>query len=102
MKMNDDPNSQRNRELRRRKMIYQAISRERTFQERKWGTNAEHPHDVGAWLTIMRVELVEAERDWCTANGHKKALTEILQVAAVAVACMEQHGVVERGERDDT
>lgn len=75
---------------------FTAIDRERAFQESKWGTIADHPHDVGGYLTIMRKELREAEDAWCTSHGDENALREILQVIAVGVACLEQHGVVER------
>ncbi len=73
--------------------ILDGIEVERCHQIRKWGWK---PHDVGAWLTIMRAELQEAEQAWCKANSDGPALSEILQVVAVGVACMEQHGVVTR------
>lgn len=76
--------------------IYHAIERERLYQDQKWGTLAEHPHEVGAWITLMRRELAEAEEAWCTQRGDAAALREILQVIAVGVACLEQHGIVER------
>ena len=76
--------------------IIDAIRRERAYQDMKWGTIEQHPHDVGAWLTIIRKELREAEDGWCSAHGDENALREVLQIAAVCVACLEQHGVVER------
>ncbi len=76
--------------------IYAAITRERAYQDDKWGTPFEHPHDVPGWLLIMRGELEEAEQGWLKGNGDKDALRELLQVIAVGVACLEQHGVVER------
>jgi hypothetical protein len=74
-------------------VIARGIEVERRYQRRKWG---DKPHDVGAWLTIMRGELQEAEEAWCKASGDQPALSEILQVVAVGIACMEQHGVVTR------
>lgn len=76
--------------------VFAAVARERAYQDRKWGTPEEHPHEVGAWLTLMRKELHEAEEAWCSHRGDVGALEEILQVIAVGVACLEQHGVVER------
>jgi hypothetical protein len=81
---------------RRRQAAFDAIVRERRYQEAKWGNLEEHPHEVGAWLTILRKELREAENAWCNNRGDKESLKEILQIASVAVACLEQHGVFER------
>ena len=75
--------------------LLDAIMRERKYQDLKHGTIDERPHEVGAWLTILRTELREAEEAWASKHGDEAALREILQIATVAVACMEQHGVVE-------
>jgi len=84
--------------------VYAAITREREYQERRWGTVGEPSRTVAEWLLILCSELHEAEEAW-VGGGDDDALCEILQVAAVAVACMEQHGAVERGAcaraRDD-
>jgi len=78
--------------------IYAAISGELDYQTRKWGSVTEHPHTVGEWLLIVEEELSEAKHAWV--KGHDDdALRELLQVAAVAVSCMVQHGVVEREEK---
>ncbi len=37
-----------------RQQVFSAVSDERVFQDRKWGTIEDHPHEVGSWLTIMR------------------------------------------------
>jgi hypothetical protein len=78
--------------------IVGAIRKEREYQDRKYGQLSQHPHDVGAWLTIMRCELREAEEAWTKGNSDDAALCEVLQVVAVGVACMEQHKVVSRNE----
>lgn len=79
-----------------------AIARERIYQQQKWGQRTddggEPSHDVGAWLSILRVELREAEEEWCGQHGDHGALCEILQVVSVGIACLEEHGVVERHE----
>lgn len=77
--------------------IFGAITRERQYQDRKWGTPGEHPHDVPGWLLVMRGELQEAEQAWLKGED-RDALVEILQVIAVGVACLEQHGVFSRPE----
>jgi hypothetical protein len=78
-----------------RALIYGAILREREYQEKKRGPN--HRLDVGAWLVVLKCELQEAEQEWVKKHpDDSAALCEILQVCAVCVACLEQHGISER------
>jgi hypothetical protein len=74
------------------KEVLSAIHDERVFQNRKWGTIAQHPHEVGGYLTLMRKLLTDAELAWSTPRGDIGSLEEIRKVVAVGVACMEQHG----------
>lgn len=76
-----------------RKDVYHAIDSERDYQDAKWGPLPERSHEVGAWLTVMRHCLNKAEAAWTPQPTDVDALKEIRQIAAVAVACMEQHGV---------
>jgi len=76
-----------------------AIHDERVFQNRKWGTITEHPHEVGGYLTIMRKLLCDADQAWSSQRGDAGALDEIRKVVAVGIACMEQYasiGVITR------
>ena len=84
------------RELQQRSAVYAAIGRERDYQDAKWGSLQERPKQVGSWLLIMQGELDEAIQAWQKSRGDEKALEEILQVISVGVACLTQHGVVER------
>lgn len=79
-----------------RQEVFSVVSDERIFQDRKWGTVEEHPHEVGSWLTIMRQLLNDAERAYMSQRGDIGALDEVRKVVAVGVACMEQHGPVGR------
>lgn len=79
-----------------RENVFAAIDRERTWQEHKWGTNSEHPHSVAEWLLIIESELNEAKQAWVKGSDDVVALSELIQVAAVAVAALEQHGAPER------
>ena len=79
-----------------RESVFDAIDDERDFQDQKWGTIEDHPHEVGGWLTIMRSLLLKAEMEWTGSRGDAGALEEIRKVVAVGVACMEQHGVQPR------
>lgn len=76
--------------------IFEAIQRERWYQDKKWGTIEEHPHTVAEWILVMESELQEAKQGWLKGTSNLQALEEILQVIATGVACLEQHGVVER------
>ena len=76
--------------------IFDAIQDERNYQTTKWGNIKEHPHTVMEWIAIMEGELQEAKQAWLKGTGDKEALGELLQVVAVGVACVEQHGVVTR------
>ncbi len=76
-----------------RKNVYASIDRERYYQDLKWGTIDDHPHEVGAWITLMRKLLNDAEEAWASRNSDQPALAEIRKVIAVGVACGEQHGL---------
>ena len=77
-------------------LVFNAIKRERTYQDNKHGTIEKHPHTVGEWLLIIEDELQEAKNGWCREHSDARAMEEILQVIATGVACLEQHGIVER------
>lgn len=81
-----------------RSRVYEVIDTERSFQDRKWGDIEDHPHEVGAWLTIMRTLLRDAEKAWAGQADDRAALNEIRKVIAVGVACCEQHGVETRSK----
>jgi hypothetical protein len=76
--------------------VFDAIKGERVYQDNKWGTIAEHPHEVGAYITIMDACLHRAKQAYAGQRGDNGALDEIRQVLAVGVACMEQNGIVYR------
>lgn len=79
-----------------REDIFKTITDERNFHDRKWGTIKEHGHEVGAWITIMRKLLNDAEIAWTSDVGDDGALLELRKVLAVGVACAEQHGLPPR------
>lgn len=79
-----------------RDQVYAAVDSERNYQDRKWGTVDQHPHEVGGWLTLMRKLLTDAEVAWASSDGDYMALQEIRKVLAVGVACAEQHGITSR------
>lgn len=76
-----------------------AIAIERLYQDRKYGTPEQRELSVSTYLLIMRKELDEA-MDAMVEGDADHAMIELLQVVAVGVAAMEQHGVVERPDVD--
>lgn len=80
-----------------REKIFAAICRERDYQDRTWGTVEKNGHTIDEWIQIMLDDLRKA----FDAMGDEHALSEILRVIAVGVACLEQHGIVERGQQWD-
>lgn len=90
---------------------------ERLFQDQKYGPvlipDGEDPsttprlvqgpggHELGAWLLVVEKELNEA-KEAATGNGLREkkgrhsVRSEIIQIMAVCLAALEQHGVKER------
>lgn len=77
--------------------VFEAIERERAYQDLKYPgpDGGPMPHSVGEWILILLGEIQEAHAAWLKGDLDA-ARQEILQVAAVGVACMEEHGVEER------
>ena len=74
--------------------VWRAICGERNYQDRKWGTVEEAPHDLGTWYLLIEAELREV-REALVKGGHGRdsARAELVQVAALCVAALEQHGL---------
>lgn len=69
-----------------------AVLEEREYQDDRWGT--ADTHDVGGFLTLIRVALRHAEDAF--AKDSERSLDYVRKIAALAVACMEENGVVTR------
>lgn len=78
-----------------REDVYAAISREREYQIRKYGDDNERNLTIIDYFSIILDELHEAERE-ASVDRPDAFKKEMLQVAAVIVAMLEVHGVVER------
>ena len=70
-----------------REEVYALIDNERQYQD---NILSEHPYSIGEWLLIIEAELNEAKDDWAK-EGEIPTLFEIIQIAAVACACLKQH-----------
>jgi hypothetical protein len=72
--------------------VFTRILDEREYQDSKWGYLDATDRSISDYLLIMRKELGEAENGWIkNLEGRDSALSEILQVAAVAVACLQKY-----------
>ncbi len=111
----DNPTKDQVAQAQRLHEIFSAILKERVRQDKKYGPVVIAPvvsgldlpleqgpggHEIPGWMLVLEKELDEA-KDACihgghqTAKGRNHARTEVLQVAAVCVAALEQHGVQE-------
>lgn len=77
--------------------VFDAIESERKYQTLKWGLRDgprinEVRHEVGGFITLIRNKVDAAESAWCGSASDDAALEEIRKVAALSVACLEQHG----------
>lgn len=74
--------------------IFKLIKAEREKQDLKYGSLESKNQSVAGYLLIIRKELEEAENGWKNnIQGKHSSLSEIKQIAAVAVACLQQHGI---------
>lgn len=78
-----------------RQEIYEAINRERDYQDTVWGRGHDEAHNLPAWLLIMRHLLLEAETTWLN-GGPGESQRKLLQAVATGVAAMEVCGLYER------
>lgn len=77
------------------------IERERAYQQSKWspfGGN-EPVHSVAEWLLIIQKLCEDSRMEWFS-KGNSFALHEVRQIAATAIACLEQCGCPERVNND--
>jgi hypothetical protein len=77
-----------------------AILEERDFQDAKWGTpQRTGGHTLGEWAILLEFELNEFKQALVKGGeGRDSAHSELIQIAAVALSALEQHGVVNSNE----
>ena len=78
-----------------------AVIDERRFQDEKWGPLFNGgSHTIGEWLLLIEDELIEAKRSLIKGGtGRDSVRSEIVQIAALAVSCLEQHGTADPHEK---
>lgn len=77
--------------------VFEAAKKEREYQDAKWGTLEEHPHTLLEWGNIVLDELTEVGVA-ALVGDYDQARREVLQVLAVCIACLQQHGIILREE----
>jgi hypothetical protein len=82
--------------------IFDAISAERKHQDGKHGPIDIAPHQKGTWTLLIEAELAEAKQALIKGGtGRDSWSHELIQVAALCVAALEQHGIEEgNGKRE--
>lgn len=76
--------------------VYNAIDKEREYQDTKWGPIEEKGHSLAEWVLIAEAELAEAKQAVIKGgSGRNSVRSEIIQTMAVLRAALEQHGVVD-------
>jgi len=87
----------------KRSLVYEAIDGERDYQDERWGGTGTHGiHSITEFLTYIQDYTSEALHIECreedeTANV--KAIDIVRKIAALGVACMEQHGAPARKKK---
>lgn len=72
--------------------VFDTILNELDKQDKKWGSNK--PQSLPGFMLIIQKELDEATLGWVkNIDGDHAPLNELVQVAAVAVACLRRYGV---------
>lgn len=76
-----------------RKAVYAAIDTERDYQRKKWG---EPSHSIDEFALYIIEYTAKLQRIAGTTNYEATKLDAVRKVAALAVACLEQHGAPPR------
>lgn len=75
-----------------RELAYQAIDTERAYQDTKYGPQGDFHLSISGWEAIIKKHMTRLERE----TDAVEATKIIRKIAALCVACMEQHGAPPR------
>ena len=80
-----------------RHLVYSAIDEEREYQDNLPSTRTDgRPKTVGEYVAMMQYYQNQLVEEWTMNPGDKAALDVMRKIAAIAVHCMEDHGVEKR------
>jgi hypothetical protein len=92
------------RKNRSMKDAFDAIRKEREYQDKLWGdAQSRGIHSVSEWILFIQNYLREAEEIVCRMASPKcdeDALHIIRKIGTMAVCCMEQNGIADRDMKD--
>lgn len=80
----------------KRKKVYKMIDEERDYQDslcKDTFRHSESDRSVPAELLMLKVYIDKASEDWTKNHGDIPALHQVRKIAALAVRCLENHGV---------
>lgn len=76
------------------------VRMEREYQDAKHGTIEDNPHEAGTWLLLIEDELREAKQALIKGGKGRDTWTnELIQVAALCFAAIEQYGMTNKEGR---
>jgi hypothetical protein len=74
--------------------VMEAVDVERDFQNKKWGNVTLNPHTPAGWMMLIESEMNEAKHALIKGGmGRDSWRAELIQVAALCCAALEQHGL---------
>ncbi len=84
----------------RKVMAIEALTDEREFQDKKFGAlDNGGGHDLGSWIILIEAELAEAKLAIIKGGSGRNSLrSELIQVGALVLATLEQHGTTDPHE----
>jgi hypothetical protein len=84
--------------------VFDALDKERDFQDKIWDNHTEEGNNPSSWILWMEDYLNEARHlasrnsEAPGSDGRKRIMNVMRKVTAMGVACMEMNGVVHRDE----
>jgi hypothetical protein len=83
-----------------RRSVYKAIDRERDYQESLGPDRSDgNQRSVGDYCTMLSSYTAKLIAAWTDNPGDTQALDVFRKIAGIAVHCMEDHGIVDRGSQ---
>ena len=81
-----------------RQEVYALIDGERTYQDERWPHDSPEKgsHNVGTYILFIRGYTNKAIEDATFSSRHEECLPNFRKIAALAVRCMEGHGIPPR------
>lgn len=79
-----------------RQKVYEAIDNERDYQDAKWKDFDDANNNPADWVLYLEAHLNKAKIALNNYHDMKSFNNEMRKIAALAVACGENHGMLKR------